>query len=473
MSTSTTGMSERADLGGIEGLRVLVVDDEADIRNGLRKLLSRLGAEVEVAADGLEALGHFEGEAPDLVLTDLMMPRMSGSELLPLVKERSPRTEVIVLTGYGTIQLAVTSLQNGAAHFMTKPFDNEEVDTLVTRLGRQLLARRTPGRAAPGTERIVAEDPAMKHVLRLAEQVAASPLPVLIEGESGTGKEVVASAVHAMSEARDKGFLAVNAAALPDSLLESELFGHRKGAFTGADRDHAGLFERARGGTVFLDELASMSAGFQGKLLRVLQEKTIRPVGGDRDVQVDFRLVCATNGDLEERMRGGEFREDLFYRVSVTRLRLPALRERRGDIVPLALHFLHEGAETCLGAGARVPELTQDAMDCLLAHDWPGNVRELQNAVHRALVVCGPDRIRAHHLGLDRGPWTARPAQQEELEYAEGKRRAIERFQREFVQRALEHSGGNVSQAAARCGMTRAALQRILRQLEVDPASFK
>jgi len=460
----------------ITGLRVLVVDDETDIRRGLEKLIGTLGARVATAADGLEALEVLDRFQPDLVLTDLMMPRMTGTELLPAVKERAPEVEVVVLTGFGTIQTAVSCLQNGAAHFMTKPFENREVLSLVERLGRQLLAARQT--QDPDAERpeLVAEDPAMQRVMQLVERVAAGPVPVLVEGESGTGKEVVASAIHARSGHPERPFLAVNAAALSDSLLESELFGHRKGAFTGADRDHRGLFEQAQGGTVFLDELCSMSAGFQGKLLRVLEEKVVRPVGGDRDVPVDFRLVCATNRDLEARIASGEFREDLFYRISVVRIHLPPLRERPLDVLPLALRFLSDAAATCLGPGAESPQLSASATDALRDHPWPGNVRELQNAMVRALVVCGGQKLLPHHLGLSPQGWSqAGPARgaQDVTDYAQGKKQAVEAFQREFVQRALEGTGGNVSQAAQRCGMTRAALQRILRQLGIDPGRFR
>ena len=456
----------------IDGLRVLVVDDEMDIRNGLRKLIATLGATVEVAADGVEALEQFEQEPPDLVLSDLMMPRMTGAELLRAIKERFPSTEVVLLTGFGTIQTAVTCIQDGAAHFMTKPFDNNEVVSLVTRLGRQILARRSSEEPSAHGPRIIAEDPAMIRVLQLVGRVADSPVAVLIEGESGTGKEVVAKAIHAKSPAAGNSFQAVNAAALPDSLLESELFGHRKGAFTGADRDHKGLFEQAQGGTIFLDELCSMSPSFQGKLLRVLEERTVRPVGGDRDIPVDFRLVSATNRDLEALIRGGEFREDLFYRIGVMRIHLPALRERRADIIPLALRFLQDGAATCLGPDAAPPELTEGAIDALHHHAWPGNVRELQNAMQRALIVSTGDRIQAHHLGLRSSNWTSNGAG-ETADYAEGKKQAVAEFQREFVQRALENSAGNISRAASQCGMTRAALQRILRQHEIDPGRFK
>jgi DNA-binding NtrC family response regulator len=450
-------------------VRVLVVDDEPDLRLGLRMLLAGGGFTVDEAASGAEALQKFERTPADLVLTDLQMPGMSGADLLAEIKRRSPATVVSILTGFGTIQTAVWCMQHGASHFLTKPFDNDELLRLFSRMGRQVLADRRQRR---GTEvaGLVAEDPRMLRVLDLVRRVAATPVPVLIEGETGTGKEVVARAVHDLSDVVSKPFLAVNAAALPDTLLESELFGHVRGAFTGADSDRAGLFAQARGGTVFLDEVASMSLAFQGKLLRVLQEKLVRPLGGARDVPVEFRLVTATNRDLGALIRQGAFREDLLYRLRVVTIPVPPLRDRPGDIVPLAHRFLARAAAACLGAGAHAPELTKDAADALLAHRWPGNVRELENTMQRAVVVCLGDRILPHHLGLA-ASWGDAP--DETGDYEEEKRRVVERFQREFVQRALENAKGNVTQAASTCGLTRAAFQRILKSLGIDRSEFR
>jgi DNA-binding NtrC family response regulator len=459
----------------LAGLRVLVVDDEEDIRLGLRKLIGQLGAQVSVAADGLEALELVQNGGVDLVLTDLMMPRMGGQELLVAIKEHSPQTAVVLLTGFGTIQAAVASLQAGAAHFMIKPFDNDDVRVLVTRLGRQVLARRAAcTRADDCGPDLVAEDAAMRRVLELVGRVAPSPVPVLIEGESGTGKEVIARTIHAKSNVANKPFQAVNAAALPDTLLESELFGHKRGSFTGADRDHKGIFREAGGGTVFLDEVASMSPSFQGKLLRVLQEKRVRPLGSSRDGPVDFRLVAATNRDLEGMFKSGEFREDLFYRLGVVRVHLPRLSERPDDILPLAMRFLAAASAACLGADCPLPEFSQAALDVLQAHAWPGNVRELENALQRAVIVCTSGRIEPHHLGLSENAWGGEVSQDSaEVPYAEGKQLAIERFQREFVQRALEAADGNVSHAAERCGLTRAALQRIMRQHNIERERYR
>jgi len=494
----------------LAALRVLVVDDEADIRLGLRRLLGTLGIAAREAGSGGDALTRLAEQPADLVITDLMMPGLTGVELLEHVKRERPETVVAVLTGFGTVQTAVQCLQAGAAHFLAKPFDNDEILGLVRRLGGQILARQRAaarGRGASGaggadstsggtndagSAAIVAEDERMRRVLELVARVAPSPVSVLVEGESGTGKELVARALHERSAVAGRPFQAVNCAALPDTLLESELFGHKRGSFTGADRDRRGLFVEAEGGTVFLDEVASMSPAFQGKLLRVLQEKLVRPVGGSRDLPVEFRLVAATNRDLQAMVRDGTFREDLYYRLAVVRVHIPPLRERPGDILPLAQHLLALAAEACLGAGAPAPVFSPQAVAALQRHAWPGNVRELDNAVQRAVITCCSGTIQPFHLGLDDRRWDERTAAGASAGtaqsgdsaappgggagaaegYADAKRVALESFQREFVQRALERTGGNVSRAAEACGLTRVALQKILKQLGIDRGEF-
>ncbi len=468
----------------ISELRVLVVDDEADIRLGLTRLLETLGVYAKQAADGREALDAFQDSEWDLVLTDLMMPGMTGAELLVEIKKEFPQTAVVLLTGFGSVQTAVQCLQDGAAHFLTKPFDNQDVLSIIQRLGCQLLARRQPREVGVA---MVAEDPATQRMLELVRQVAPRQVPVLVEGESGTGKEVVARALHRWSSVSEGKFLAVNCAAVSDTLLESELFGHVRGSFTGADRDRAGVFAEVQGGTVFLDEVASMSPAFQGKLLRVLQEKVVRPVGSDRDIPVDFRLIAATNRDLEKRVEEGKFREDLYFRLRVVPVFIPPLRERPHDVLPLALHFLLRESQVCLGPDAQPPEFAAETIQRMSSHSWPGNVRELENCIMRAMIVCGGERILAHHLGLDERRWRAADDHPGDVplgkavgsaaevgsdDYAEAKRQTVERFQREFVERALQNSQGNVSQAAIDCGLTRAAFQKILRQLGVDRGSF-
>jgi DNA-binding NtrC family response regulator len=464
----------------VSQLRVLIVDDEADIRLGLTRLLETLGISAQSASGGREALAMFAEDQWDLVLTDLMMPGMTGAELLHEIKKNYPQTAVVLLTGFGSVQTAVQCLQDGASHFLTKPFDNQDVLSIIQRLGCQLLSRRQPRDVDVS---MIVEDPATQRMLDLVRQVAPRPVPVLLEGESGTGKEVVARSIHRWSSVSEAKFLAVNCAAVSDTLLESELFGHVRGAFTGADRDRSGVFAEAKGGTVFLDEVASMSPAFQGKLLRVLQEKVVRPVGSDHDQKVDFRLISASNRDLEKMVASGDFREDLYFRLRVVPVFIPPLRERQQDILPLALHFLLRETHLCLAANDQPPEFAAETIQRLMQHSWPGNVRELENCIMRAMIVCSGERILAHHLGLDEKGWSQESykngADTQQVsstvlsdDYAEAKRNTVQRFQREFVERALENSQGNVSQAAVDCGLTRAALQKILRQLGVDRGSF-
>ena len=455
-------------------LRVLVVDDEPDVLLGLRILAESLQADVRAAASAEEALAQIASWTPHVVVSDITMGEMSGLDLLAELRRTLPDTRVILVTGFGTIELAVTAMHRGAAHFITKPFDNEELLETLRRFGQQALldarVRAASEGAPPAT--IVARDPKMAAVLKLIERVAPTAMSVLIEGESGVGKELVARAIHERGAAHDLSFLAVNTAALPDSLLESELFGHKRGAFTGADRDRKGIFEQAAGGTVFLDEIGLMSPSFQSKLLRVLQERTVVPLGTSDSVAVDFRLVAATSHNLRERMDKGEFREDLYYRLRVVTIDVPPLRERPGEIAPLAAHFIGKYAAAALHETP--PTLAPAALEELQAHTWPGNVRELENCIQRALVLVRNGEIGPEHLGLHDEPATlaaAAPADAPAL-YEESKQRAVQEFQRRFVERALREAQGNISRAARVCGLTRAALQRIMKSLGLDRDRF-
>ena len=422
-------------------LRVMVVDDEHDVRLGLRLLAESIGAEVREAASGEQALELCATWTPHLVVSDITMGGMSGVELLSVLGRKYPDTRIVLITGFGTIELAVEAMRRGAVHFITKPFDNDEVLESVARYGRDALIREKTRQLVgktPGAEpMIIAEDPRMKTVLELVRQVAPTAMSVLIQGESGSGKELIARTIHAQSEMRDSPFLAVNSAALPDTLLESELFGHRKGAFTGADRNREGIFAQARGGTVFLDEIALMSPAFQGKLLRVLQEKTVIPLGTAEAEPVEFRLVAATSRNLLERIEAGEFREDLYYRLRVVTIDIPPLRERPGDIAPLAEHFLAKYADQVASHTGRRPRLSAGAVDELKTHPWKGNVRELENCIQRALVLGNGEEILAGHLGLgdDEGPWSVPGL--ETISYEEGKQEALKIFKRRFIERAL------------------------------------
>jgi DNA-binding NtrC family response regulator len=449
-------------------LRALVVDDEPDVLLGLRMLAESTQADVRAAASGEEALDIARAWRPHLVVSDITMGGMSGLDLLDALRKLQPAPRVILVTGFGTIELAVTAMGKGASHFVTKPFDNDELLDAIRRFGCEALIEERARTMTEGKTIVLAESPAMREVMARVEQVAPTTVPVLIRGESGVGKELVARAIHERSASAGKPFLAVNTAALPDSLLESELFGHRRGAFTGADRARKGIFEEAKGGTVFLDEIGLMSPSFQGKLLRVLQEKTVVPLGTTEPISVDFRLIAATSQSLRERIAAGEFREDLLYRLQVVTVDVPPLRGR-SDIAPLAAHFLARYAPLAAGN----PTFSERALAELEAHPWPGNVRELENCVQRAVVLCDGGVIEPAHLGLeDDERWRQVPAEAGEVSYEEAKQRAVREFQRRFVERALSEAGGNVSQAARLCGLTRAALQRIMRSLGLERARY-
>jgi DNA-binding NtrC family response regulator len=462
---------------GSARLRVLVVDDEADVRLGLRLLIASLHAEVREAADGALALQTLAQWTPHVLITDLSMGDVSGMELLRHVREHRPEVKVLMITGYATIALAVEAMRLGAAHFITKPFDNSEILAEVERLGREALmaeeVRRMNATAGKGGTPIIAESRRMVEILELVRRVGPTAMPVLIRGESGTGKELIARTLHEHSRDPALPFLPVNSAALPDTLLEAELFGHVKGAFTGADVHREGIFAKARGGTVFLDEIALMSPAFQGKLLRVLQDHMVIPLGSSTPKPAAFRLVAATNRSLRELVAAGAFREDLYYRLKVVTIDLPPLRERPDDLVPLAMHFLAVHAEDAGFAPERRPGLTTGAIEALRSHSWPGNVRELENSIQRALVLCqGEAAIEAGHLGLDEASHAWPVEVPADLSYQAGKQRALEHHRRCAVERALRATHGNVTQAAEMCRLSRAAFQRIMRSLGVERHQF-
>ena len=340
----------------------------------------------------------------------------------------------------------------------------------VKQTGYEVFSRRQAqaGLSRYESHSIIAVDQRMQQLLQVVEQIAPSVLPVLIEGESGTGKELIAHAIHNRSTVQNKQFLAINCIALPDTLLESELFGYKKGAFTGAHKDTKGLFEQVDGGTVFLDEVASMSLPFQGKLLRVLQEKVIRPLGGNVDVPVKFRLIASSNRNLEDMVDKQEFREDLFYRLQVIKIKVPTLKERPECIPALAEYFLSRAATELSVEQQPVPTLTPAATDLLARHEWKGNVREFENTIYRAMVMCTGDKILPSHLGLSKDLPLNGVFADDMSSYEEEKQKTIETFQRQFIQTTLQHTRGNISKAAELSGITRAAYQRIMRKLEIS-----
>jgi DNA-binding NtrC family response regulator len=457
-------MSDRS--RGLSG-RLLIVDDEPTLLRSLARVLRPLGVEVETATDGVEAAARLGAAAYDLCITDLRMPHADGFEVLRRANACRPRVPVVVLTGHGTITTAVEAMRAGAANFLTKPFSLAEVEAVV----RDLLdaARAGPRRpddgdgarpAAPAAV-FIGEDPAVRALLELVARVADTDSTILVTGESGTGKEVLARVIHATSARAARPFVALNCAAIPESLMESELFGHVRGAFTGAVSNHRGRFAEAEGGTLFLDEIAELAAPLQAKLLRVLQEREYSPVGESRSVHADVRIVAATNADLERAVADGRFRADLFYRLNVIALEVPPLRRRPADIPVLADHLLGRLNHRLR---RRVDGFTAEALECLVRYGWPGNVRELENVIERAVAIRGEGRITLADLP-PRLTAPAAPAVPAALPAAGlDLKHALEDAEERLIRQALEQTGGNKNQAAARLGMNRTTLVEKLKR---------
>jgi len=454
-------------------VRILVVDDEETIRLALGELLRSDGHAVREAETGDVALAALDGAPADLVLADLRMPGMDGMLLLETVRARFPDTLVVLVTAQGDERKAVQALKLGAYDYLPKPFDNEEIRATVRHACEVLSLRaenRRLRRELAGEFRgMVGDSPAIREVAETIRRAGPTNATVLVTGESGTGKELAAHALHAESRRSGGPFIALNCSALPADLIESELFGHVKGAFTGADHDRTGVFEAADGGTLFLDEVGDLSPSAQAKLLRAVEEGCVTPVGTATSRPVDVRLVAATNRLLEEMAGRGEFRDDLLYRLQVVTLRLPPLRERRADIPALAIHFIAELA----GRHDRpVRSLSAAARRALVAYDWPGNARELRNVLERAVVLADGDEIDLATLP-DRVTGATRPpgpvdAALADLPYTDARNRAVEAFERSFLTAALERHAGNVSATARALGLHRQSLQKILRRLDLS-----
>jgi DNA-binding NtrC family response regulator len=440
--------------------RILVIDDETSILHTLEILLRGEGFEVTVRTSGKDAIETWEDARPDVVLSDIRMPGFSGMDVLSAIRDRDPEVPVILMTAQASLQSAIEAVNRGAFYYLQKPFSNDDLVALCRRaceagtLKRENVAlkKEIKRRASPDRARPVGKNRAFVDVVELAETVAPTDSTVLITGESGTGKEVVARHIHALSERADGPFISINCGALPESLLESELFGHVKGSFTGAVKDKDGLLVAASGGTFFLDEIGEMSPALQVKLLRTLQEREVVPVGSTKTLDTDVRVIAATNRDLEQAMRRGTFRSDLYYRLNVISLHMPPLRDRGDDVPLLAEHFLTRDGE------GKSLKISDDAIDSLRHYDWPGNVRELENALERAAVLCGGKTITREHLP-DRvvNPPTAsltddRPADNPTLDTIE----------RAYVLWVLQCEGGNKARAAEVLGIDPSTLYRKL-----------
>ncbi len=456
---------------------ILVVDDERSMREFLEIMLQSAGHEVSHAPDAHAAIAWLRDHSVDLVLTDLRLPQGSGMDVLSFAKRSSPNTQVIMMTAFASTENAVEAMKLGAYDYLIKPFKVDEVSVVVERaLERQRLERenvqlrsRLDGRAAAG--RLLGKSAAMREVYDLIAKVAPTRTTVLLAGESGTGKELVARAIHLRGSRADGAFVAVHCGAIPEQLMESELFGHMKGSFTGASSNKPGLFEIARGGTLFLDEISELPLSLQVKLLRVLQERRLRRVGGLEDIDTDIRVIAASNRELRQAMTDGDFREDLFYRLNVIQIRLPTLQQRKADVPLLAEAFLHRFTEE---QGRSVDGFSDAAMEALVHHSWRGNVRELENAVERAVTLCDGERIELCDLtasvaGGDPNSLHTTLMSAPQIVPTEGLNleSALDAYERELISQALEHTDGVRKHAATLLNVTFRSLRYRMAKLGI------
>ena len=450
--------------------RVLVVDDEENIRLVLRTLLRKHEYEVEVAASGDEALAMVDTFGPDVILTDVRMPKMGGLDLLATLKAKQVAATVIVMSAYGNIDLAIEAMKAGAYDYVSKPFKNDEI-VLALKKAEERESLRRENRALKEQiqqkaqfESMLAKSEPMLQVFRTIAKIADFKTTVLVTGESGVGKELVARAIHGRGGRRAGPFVAINCGAIPENLLESELFGHEKGAFTDANADRRGLFEEATNGTLFLDEIGELPLNLQVKLLRVLQEETIRRLGDSRDVKVDVRIIAATHRDLTAEVKAGRFREDLFYRINVLAIAIPPLRDRREDIALLIDHFI---ARNNTRLGTQIRGLTAEARKLLFEYAWPGNVRELENTVERAMVLCDSDMLDIGDL-----PERVRDALDPvQVHLASGElsiKKTTHAIEQILIRRALQRTKGNRTRAAELLEMSHRALLYKIKDYRID-----
>jgi len=446
--------------------RILVADDEANMRWVLERALTKAGYEVETVEDGQLALDRALAERPDLVLVDLKMPKIDGLSVLRRLKEHYPDLLIVMMTAHGSTSTAVEAMKAGAQDYLMKPFDIDELLITVAKAFEVESLREQvdylKGEAQQGSWQLVGNSEEMLAVKHLVERVAPTPATVLLQGESGTGKELVAQAIHSLSLRVERPYIRVNCAALTETLLESELFGHEKGAFTGAHARKTGRFELADSGTLFLDEIGELSVSVQAKLLRVLQEMTFERVGGEKTIKVDVRIIAATNRDLHKEVQEGRFREDLYYRLNVFPISIPPLREHRTDIPLLIEHFLDK-LRTYGGCKTLAPEVLSQ----LMTYTWPGNVRELENVVERMVIISQGAVILMDSLPLfDTTSKLEKPPGTFELP-PEGV--SLEEIEKSLLQQAMEQTGGNQSQAAKRLGLSRHAFLYRIEKYGIDP----
>ncbi len=440
--------------------RILVIDDEPKMTMLISSTLAEIGMIVDTAATGREAMERLTDKHYDLVVTDIRIPPPDGMEILGWLRENRPETIVIIMTAFAEVKTAVEAMKRGAADYLIKPFPLDELTLQVRRLlnqrrTRELKEMREQDYDALAYDDFIGKAPATKKLLDLIEKVAVTDTTVLIYGESGTGKELAARMIHNLSQRRDEPFIAVNCAALTETLLESELFGHEKGAFTGAVARKPGRFELAGGGTVFLDEIGEMSAGLQAKLLRVLEEKRVTRVGGVDEITVDVRLVAATNRNLKEMVREGKFRDDLYFRINVFPVTMPPLRERRQDIPRLAEYFLKK-------RGFGYPDLDDEVMEMLTRYSWPGNIRELKNILDRAVILAGDSPIDLNCIGIDED-------EVGDPDVVGDGGKSLGEKEKEMILDALKRAGNNKTEAAKLLGISRRRLYSRMKIYRIAP----
>ena len=462
-------------------IQILIVDDEKAARYGMVKALKPVGYKIWEAEDAFEALSLMAAHDFKIVITDVAMPKMNGIELLTKIKETNSQIVVIVITAHGSERIAVEAMKAGAFDYIAKPYDIDELRVIVRNAAHQVGLFRENTRllqelnTAKGYGTFIGDSPAMRKIYQLVDKVSTRDVTMLIRGESGTGKELVAHTIHEKSKRAEYPFVSINCAAIPGELIESELFGHERGAFTGAIKTKEGKFELAHCGTIFLDEIGDMSLETQAKVLRVLQEKKIERVGGKNSIDVDVRIISATHKDLQEEIKRGNFREDLYFRLNVVEIMLPPLRERRGDVVLLANHFLRVFSSK---HDQNAQTFTPEAVEILMEYTWPGNVRELMNVVERCVVLSDGGHITRDMLptlraSQDSAVDVRSMIENGDMTFQEAKNRVTRTFERNFLTEAIKMNQGNISQTAVLLGMKRQYLQQKLKDLGIDAKEIK
>jgi len=460
-------------------VRILIVDDEPDMLSLLKRSLEPdLNCQVHTTPSARTALRMLSQTAYDLLLADIKMPVMGGLELLGIVKAEYPDLTVVMMTAYGHVEMAVEAMKQGAYDFITKPFEHEALTIRLEKaLERSKLIRENSRlqkacRGEVAFENLVGNSPQMQRVYETIQMVAATDLTVLITGPSGTGKDLTAKAVHSLSDRGNRPFIAVNCPTVPENILESELFGYKKGAFTHATSDRTGLFQEAHTGTIFLDEIGDVSPSIQTKLLRVLQEKEVKPLGDTKPIKVDVRIIASTNQPLEEKIKKGEFREDFYYRLNVLPIQLPALKAHADDIPLIANHLLEKH---CAKMNKPLKRLSTELVRIFMNMNWEGNVREMENLIMRGILFSVSDKIMPHEVGLSEEDRTRPLAGNgfQDVPYREAKEQLLLQFNRTFIGDLLASNKGNVTQAARQCGLERQALQQIMKRYGIKADMYR